>query len=129
MAIGLFIGARDGLFIEASPGYPRELAVATMSRVEREICRMTGASIAAFTKARAKRLAGVDPVSGKAVTVAPEQPGLRPYPPEEDDGDEDPADSSAPDWQLRTAPMRVKFPATITERRPDGRATRRKAAQ
>ncbi|HUY25911.1 MAG TPA: hypothetical protein VMV27_00710 [Candidatus Binataceae bacterium] len=118
---GIFIGGRGYHMTEVSPN------AVTMSREEREICRMTGCSIAAFTKARAKRLSGIDPVTGKAIPDVTAQPGLAPFPSEDvGDGEDDPDDDPV-ERALRTAPMRVRFPATITERHPDGRITRRKA--
>ncbi|HUY28571.1 MAG TPA: hypothetical protein VMV27_14260 [Candidatus Binataceae bacterium] len=116
MAIGIFIGGRSFHVGEISRD------AVTMSREERQICTMTGCSIAAFSKTRAKRLAGVDPITGKAIPDVTTQPGLRPY---EDAGDDDGDDPVA--FQLRTGPMRVKFPRTVTTRHPDGRITRRKA--
>jgi len=88
----------------------------TMSREEREICRMTGASIAAFTKARAKRLAGVDPVSGKAIPDVTEQPGLRPYPDPAADDDDRLAHRIPRDLVANTRHV-VRFPKRAAARR------------
>ena len=117
MATGIFIGGRGYHLSEVSPN------AVTLSREEHAIIRMTGCSIAAFTKARAKRLAGVDPISGKAVPDVG-QPALQPYPPEDAGDDED---DDGTEWMLKTGAAGVKFPATVTYRRSDGSVGRRKA--
>ncbi|HUY27317.1 MAG TPA: hypothetical protein VMV27_07835 [Candidatus Binataceae bacterium] len=118
MKLGIFIGGRGYHLNEVSGD------AVTLSKEEHAIIRMTGCSRSAFIGARAKRLAGIDPVTGKAAPIPDERTALQPFPPEDaaDDDEDDPVA-----FQLRTGPMRVKFPRTVTERHPDGRITRRKA--
>jgi len=118
MALGIFVNGTTYHMTSPAP------AAVTLSKEERQIIQATGSGVKKFIAARAKRLAGVDPVSGKAVTVAPEQPGLQPYPPE-DAGDDEGA--AGTEWMLKTGAAGVKFPATVTYRRSDGSVGRRKA--
>jgi hypothetical protein len=167
-AKGIFIGGRDGLFIEVNPAVGCHARRDEFPAVDPRMLRECGISAAAFASMRR------NPLVGKALHGA-KGPLKSPFPAHTDDPNKgiidggdwaDPADANAADTFERMADehekagrtddakfcraaaaklrsesgeasvpvnlaakprVRVRFPATITERRRDGRLVRRKA--